>query len=128
MPRAAACHSEIVLQQVQRIVGGSEVRTVKCNVDCFDGGDTRQNNPRRTVLITRRIRGRTYSVEPRWSQRKNLKLLEEELMIINRFERLYENHSHPTEEGQLAHIARQTRRAEVLAKIERLRGSPPGPR
>jgi hypothetical protein len=42
-------------------------------------------------------------------------------MFIDLFERLYDGLANPTEAEQQAHTARQTRRPEVLAEIERLR-------
>jgi hypothetical protein len=41
-------------------------------------------------------------------------------MFIDLFERLYDGLANPTEAEQQAHAARQTRRTEVLAEIERL--------
>jgi len=57
-----------------------------------------------------------------WKRRRQLKRLEEELMSINLFERLYESRTNPTEADQCAHITRQARKTEVLAEIERLQG------
>jgi len=57
-----------------------------------------------------------------WRRRKKLERLEEELMSINLFERLYDRVANPTESEQKAHSARQIRRAEILAKIEKLGG------
>jgi len=58
-----------------------------------------------------------------WAQRKKLKQLEEELISINLFERLYESRNSPTEADQQAHAVRQIRKTEVLAEIEKMRGS-----
>lgn len=50
-----------------------------------------------------------------WNRRRKLKRLEEELMLIRLFERLYENRPNPTETDQLAHIVRQTRSSSNMA-------------
>ncbi len=43
-------------------------------------------------------------------------------MSIDIFDRLYEDSANPTEGKKTAHLARWTRRNEVLSEIERLEG------
>lgn len=57
-----------------------------------------------------------------WKRRAKLKRLEQELEWINLFERLYDSLANPTEADQEAHITRQIKRTEVLAKIQKLGG------
>ena len=61
-------------------------------------------------------------LNPMWGRRKQLKRLEEELMSINLFERLYQDRSNPVEADQQAHVARELRRTKLSAEIEKLRG------